>query len=302
MTPVTVGEQKLSRFKASWLLLKESWRFLRADSELLLVPVVATILMVFLFACLIITVLLTGPTLSNMSNSVAAVQGFLFVTGSYIITAFVVALAQAMVSHTVHTRAHGSDAHFWQSFGVAVHRAPTLFVWALITATVGLVLRALSKRSQWLGQILAGLLGAAWGLMTYFVVPAMILDKKSAVSALKHSAAVFKQTWGESLITNISLSLIFLLMHLVVAIVAFGLIMLGISYAIPLAFVITVIVYVVWLFAAIAIEQVLKAIVTTLLYEYATTTTPPQNFNATLLGSILARQKPQVVPVAEEVK
>ncbi len=289
MSAVTVGDKKLSRFKASWLLLKEGWRFLRADSELLLVPVVATLVMVILFACLIIGLLVTGAIVPSGGESAIATQGFIFVAVSYVITAFTVALAQAMVTHTVSVRAAAGNAHFWQSLGAALRHAPTLFLWALITATVGLVLRSISERSPRIGQWVSSLLGAAWGLLSYFVVPAIVLDNKSAIKALEHSAQVFKRTWGESLITSISLSLIFLVMHLGVATVALGLIMLSFKFALPLLFIVPAVLYVIWLFAAIAIEQVLKSIITTLLYVYATTDTPPANFNTELLEAIIVR-------------
>ncbi|MCU0678267.1 MAG: DUF6159 family protein [Candidatus Pacebacteria bacterium] len=288
---IQLGDQKISRFKASWLLLKESWRFLRADSELLFVPVIATIIMVLLFAVLIIGLLVSGFVTAAPGDAWTT-QGLIFIAGSYLITAFVVALSQAMVTHTVFVRSKGNNATLGQSFSVAVRHIPSLFMWSIISATVGVALRAISERSQWLGWIATSFLGAAWGVVTYFVVPAIVVTKKSAFGALTHSGSVFKQTWGETLITNISLGLIFLVLHGVAILVFLGCFFLSVETGVPAIFVVSGIVYVVWLFAAIALQQVLNSIIITLLYVYATSDTLPANFDAELLEAIVARTKP----------
>ncbi len=285
---VTIGERKISRFKASWLLLKESWRFLKADSELLLVPIIATIVMVLLFAVLIIGLLVSG-LLTASAEDAWTVEGLIFIAGSYLITAFVVAFAQAMVTHTVYARTRGQNATLGQSLLVAGRHLPALFLWSIISATVGVALRAVSERSRWLGQVVASLLGAAWGILTYFVVPAMVINKNSAFSAITHSGSVFKRTWGETLITNISLGLIFIVLHVLAILVFLGCFFISIETGQGALFMVSGILYVVWLFAAIALQQVLNSIIVTLLYVYATSETPPQNFNTELLEAIVSR-------------
>jgi Family of unknown function (DUF6159) len=293
---VQIGDRNISRFKASWLLLKESWRFLRADSELLLVPVIATIVMVLLFAVLIIGLLVSGFVTAAPGDAWTT-QGLIFVGGSYLITAFVVALSQAMVTNTVFVRSQGNNASLGQSLLVALRHIPSLFMWSVISATVGVVLRAVSERSQVLGRIAASLLGAAWGLVTYFVVPAIVVNRKSAFGAMTHSASVFKQTWGETLITNISLGLIFLVLHAAAILIFLGSFFLSVEMSTPVIFVLAGIVYVVWLFAAIAVQQVLNSIIVTLLYVYATSDVPPANFDTELLESIVSRTTPpQALP------
>lgn len=299
---VMVGEQKLSRWRASWLLVKESWRFLRADSELLLVPVIATIMMVLLFGILMVTLLVTGMIDALQNDSALAVQGTIFIFGSYLITAFVVALSRAMVVHTVAKRAANADATLGQSFKVALRHASTLFLWAVISATVGILLRTITERFDRLGRFITAFLGAAWGVLTYFVVPAIVLDNKPALKAVTYSGEVFKKTWGESLITNISLGLVFFVLHLVAAILFLGTFMISAKVAMPVIFILAGVLYVIFLFGAIAVQQVLESIVVTLLYVYATTDAPPANFNPELLAAIVARTgktiDSSVLPVA----
>ncbi len=302
---VMVGEQKLSRWRASWLLVKESWRFLRADSELLLVPVIATIMMVLLCGILMVTLLVTGMIDALQNDSALAVQGTIFIFRSYLITAFVVALARAVVVHTVAKRAANADATLGQSFKVALRHAPTLFLWAVISATVGILLRTITERFDRLGRFITAFLGAAWGVLTYFVVPAIVLDNKPALKAVTYSGEVFKKMWGESLITNISLSLVFFVLHLVATIIFFGTFMISVKIAMPVIFILAGVLYVIFLFGAIAVQQVLESIIVTLLYVYATTDAPPANFNPELLDAIVARTgktvDSSVLPVATTV-
>jgi len=45
---------------------------------------------------------------------------------------------------------------------------------ALLSATVGLILRIIEDRSKWVGRIVAGLLGMAWTVASFMVVPVIV--------------------------------------------------------------------------------------------------------------------------------
>src|SRR5207245_9247487 len=68
--------------------------------------------------------------------------------------------------------------------------------WALVTGTVGLILRGIAVRFGFLGRIIAGALGAAWGIVTYLVVPLLIFEKIGPWAAVKRSGSLLRQTWG----------------------------------------------------------------------------------------------------------
>ena len=119
---------------------------------------------------------------------------------------------------------------------------------------------------------------------------------------MTYSGEVFKKTWGESLITDISLGLVFFVLHLVAAILFLGTFMISAKIAMPVIFILAGVLYVIFLFGAIAVQQVLESIIVTLLYVYATTDAPPANFNPELLAAIVARTgktvDSSVLPVA----
>jgi len=293
-TPIIVNGKRIGRWRASILLLRESWRFLSADKELMLIPLFTTFLNLVLFGLLFLVVaavsrsfgvpVFTGDTLQNLD--------YAFLFGFYVIGAFTLALAQAATVHTVYTRIHGGDATLGESLKTAFSHSGTLFVWALITSTVGIILQAISQRSQLLGKIVAGLLGAGWAVITFFVIPSIVITKKSAFESIPHSLATFKRTWGETLVSNIGLGLAFLLMYLVATAAVVGLIIGGTQLGNSFLIVVAIVLGVSWIIVASLAQSALQGILKTLLYVYATEDRVPSNFNCELLEAMLVRQKP----------
>src|SRR4029077_13330612 len=102
-------------------------------------------------------------------------------------------------------------------------RLPVIAGWALVSATVGLILRIIEDRSARIGQIVAALLGMAWTVVSFLVVPILVIENKGPIAALKDSTALLKKTWGEQLVSNFSFGMIFFLL----ALPAFALFILG---------------------------------------------------------------------------
>jgi len=77
--------------------------------------------------------------------------------------------------------------------------------YAAIAATVGMVLRFLSERLGFIGQIVVGLFGIAWTLTTYLTVPILVTKDIGPIDAVKESAMIFKRTWGEQVAGNFTM-------------------------------------------------------------------------------------------------
>lgn len=89
----------------------------------------------------------------------------------------------------------------------AGRRLPQIVGWSLIAATVGTILRAISERSGIVGTIVTSLIGLAWNVAVFFVVPLLVLEGMGPVKALKESAVMLKRTWGERIILGVGLGL-----------------------------------------------------------------------------------------------
>lgn len=299
-TPVVLGGQKIGRFRASRLLFTETFRFFWADREMFWVPLIALIAQLFILGVALFTVCIPAGMFAEGGENVtlkASEYGFLFVF--YIISAFVLAFSQAVITHIVYTRIHGGDATLSDGIKVASANTASLFVWACITSTVGILLRSIAERSQLLTKVLVAIVGTMWSVLTYFVVPAIVIDKKSPFSAISHSGSVFKRTWGETLIANISLGLVFVAFFFVIifALIGFMFLVNMSAGAIVMAGGILVVVVII----ASLLSAVLESVLRTLLYVYASENIVPQNFNRELLESMLGR-KPVSMPISDSVQ
>ena len=72
-----------------------------------------------------------------------------------------------------------------------------------------MILRAISERGGIVGQIISSLLGFAWGVVTFLVVPILVVENVGPVEAVKRSGSLLKKTWGEQLVGNFSIGSIF---------------------------------------------------------------------------------------------
>ena len=63
-----------------------------------------------------------------------------------------------------------------------------------------------------MGRFVAGLLGAAWTVVSFLVVPILVVENKNPFAALQESAGLVKKTWGEQVAGNFGFGLIFFLL------------------------------------------------------------------------------------------
>ena len=297
-TPIMIGGQKIGRLRASFLLFKESWRFLRADKELLLVPILSLVFSLVLFGIwTTIMTLAVGPVTDFLQDEMAMqTSEYVYLFGIYVIGAFSLALAQAITVHIVYVRAHGGNASLGDGISRAFANIVPLFIWSLITSTVGMILRTISERSALVGKIVTSLLGAAWAILTFFVIPIMVLDKKNAFAAVSTSAHLFKKTWGETLVANVTLGVVFMVAHLLVFASFIGLLIYAGSTLNSVLLIASIIGVIVWLVVATLVHSALEGILKTLLYIYAAENVVPSNFNKELLESMLVKNLSAVAP------
>ena len=78
----------------------------------------------------------------------------------------------------------------------------------MLSATVSLVLRAIEERSGIVGRIVGSLVGLAWSLVTFLVLPVLVIEQIGPIQAVKRSAELFKHTWGENMIANAGIGIV----------------------------------------------------------------------------------------------
>ena len=114
----------------------------------------------------------------------------------YVALAFVTIFFNAAVIGTAMKRLQGEDAKISDGLALARQHIGKIFVWALITATVGMILRTIQERSGIVGRILLGIVGIAWTVLTYFVVPVLLFEPVGVGESIKRSASIFRAALG----------------------------------------------------------------------------------------------------------
>jgi len=180
----------------------------------------------------------------------------------------------------------GGDPTVQDGLREAVARLPLIAGWALIAATVGIILRIIEDKSKGVGKFVAALLGIAWTLASFFVVPIMVVERINPLDALKISASMFRKTWGEQIISSFSFGLVFF----VLAIPAFLLILLGMSSGSITLLITLVILSAIYLIILALVQSTLQTIFQVALYHYCRDGQAPQGFSEDLLNSSIAHK------------
>jgi hypothetical protein len=265
----------MGRISNTIALAKVSWRVLRKDRELLLIPVLSFL------ASIAVLALIWLPTLSTIDTSAVAGESddpgaVLLIVG--IITAMALSIISVFFNGALvagaHERLSGGDPTVRSAVGRAFSRLPGLLPWAILTGTVGLILQAARERAGWLGRFVVNMVGMAWQTATFLVVPAIVIDDHGAVSGLKASAALLKRTWGENIAARVGFGLLgfVAIIPAVLVVVATGALggaalVLGILVAVP------------YLALVVVVLTALNAVFQTALYLYATTGSVPTGFD-----------------------
>ena len=296
-TPVpTPSTRKVGKFKASKMIVGASWNMLKKDKEMLLFPILsffATMIAVAILCTIYFYTIAGGDveTLRTLSDenvdrsSSVAELAFLFVF--YLVTYFIATYFEAGVVAIADARIKGRDLAFSDGMHAASSKAGKLFVWSAVNATVGVILRVIAERSKLLGRIVVSLLGAAWSILTYFILPVLMLEEKGIKESLARSGESIKKTWGETVIVNVGVGLYVFVLALAGLALLIGAFMTGSGLVILLAGIL----FFVYVIGLALISSTLGVIFKVVLYEYATNGTLPEAFPEEVIRYAFAPQK-----------
>ncbi len=215
------------RISNSWKLVKASFNVLMADKELLIFPIVSGIGSLIVLATFAIPMFLSG-LLEGFTgdNPVTRVIGFIVAFAFYLSQYFIIIFANTAIVGAAMIRLKGGDPTVGDGFRIAFEHIGAIFGYAFVSATVGMILRWIANRGA-LGQIASSIIGLAWGLATYLVIPVLIIEKVGPIEGVKRSTKMLKETWGEQIVGNFGIGTITGLLTALVLVVgvllAFGL-------------------------------------------------------------------------------
>ncbi len=193
--------RRVARISNSIELAKSSWRVIQADRELLILPVISGIASAIVGATFLIPLVVASGFSGDTGSYVV-----LFVM--YVALAYVTIFFNAALVSAADERLKGGDPTLSSALAGARARAGKILPWAIVSATVSIILRATEERAGAIGQIVAGLAGVAWAVVTFLVLPVIVIEGIGVTDAIKKSGEMFRRTWGENLAAQVGFALL----------------------------------------------------------------------------------------------
>jgi uncharacterized protein DUF6159 len=291
LVPPAAAPVAKGRLRTGWALARESLRVLRADKQLLLFPLLSGIASILVIASFAGAFFASG--LAGEKEPLNDLGAWALAFGFYFVNYFVIVFFNAALVACAMKRFGGGTPSLASGLRKARRRLGKIVAWALFAASVGVILRFIAERVGFVGRIVIALLGAAWTVATYFVVPVLVVEKLGPLDAARRSATIVKKAWGESLVSHTGIGLVtFLMSILVIVPLAIAALMLAAqtqSIAVLIAGLGAVLVVIV---LAALIGSALNSIALCALYLYATEGKVPQAFaNTGLQYAFATKQK-----------
>ena len=252
------------RFSNGLELVRLSFSVISKNKKLLVFPFLSGFSAMIILATFLVGFIFAMPAMQSLPSWLWVLVGFLIYLILYFITFFfnaaLVACAMATMEGGMPTIGYG--------ISMASKRLGRIFMWALISAIIGTILQAIRERAGILGRIAVSLLGAAWTVATYFVIPIIVFEDVGAWDSMKRSYQLLKSSWGEGLVGYVAMSLIFGLLAIAGLIPVILVVVLIKSLW---ALIIGVVAYVVYLVFLAALAATARGVIQAALYRYATT-------------------------------
>ena len=186
-------------------LMKASLNVLKLDKELVLFPIMSGIACTLVGASFIAPIFVTGAG-DVFANGDAGYLGMAIMFAFYVVMYTVIFFFNSALVGAALIRLDGGDPTVSDGLAIASQRMGAIIGYAVIAATVGMILRMISERGGIFAKIASMVAGMAWTLTTYLTVPVLVTKDIGPIDAIKESAAIFKRTWGEQVTGNFGLT------------------------------------------------------------------------------------------------
>ena len=143
----------------------------------------------------------------------------------------------------------------------------------MLFRSVSVILRAIEERAGLVGRIVASIAGLAWTLVTFLVLPILVIEGIGVGTAIKRSSELFKKTWGEQVIASAGIGLVSFL-----ALVAGTPLLLLLATGVTALAVLGVVLFAIWVAVVVTVSSALGVVYQTALYHYAANGMPPAAF------------------------
>lgn len=282
-------------------LLHQSLMVVWRDRTLLAFPMLSTgitLVLVWLFYMSV------GPNklqlLVNIQPDGSINSGhYVVVFVTYLMLYFVTLAANAALAQAAYVSMTERDAKFRDGMRAGLRSVISLILWSLFNSTIGVLFSLLDQQKN-TSRLLRSVLHSGWTLMTYFVVPIVVIERKSIFAALPRSGQILTERWGESVSAQVSTGWFLALLNLPVVLFLF------IEwYTTNLSAFIFLLSFS-WVIFAIILATTAKQVLTVVLYLYAANGEAPKGWDPealrhTFAGTVTVPPPAAEAPTAEAI-
>jgi hypothetical protein len=241
-------------------LARSSWAVLQADRELLVLPLLSGIASAIVAGSFLVPLVLVSGGGEQMNAA-----SYVLLFAMYLVLALITIFFNSALVSGAYERLQGGDPTLSSALHGATARLGSILPWAVVAATVSFVLRMVQERGGAVGRVAAGLTGVGWSLVTFLVIPVIVVEGLDVKRAIKRSSGLFKQTWGENVAAQVGFGALGFLLAIPGILVAVAGAALG-----SVGLVIGIAVGVLWILVVTLVMAALNGIFQTALYLYAT--------------------------------
>ncbi|MCC6455986.1 MAG: hypothetical protein IT328_13620 [Caldilineaceae bacterium] len=221
----------IGRMRISWRLARATLQVLRLNTDLLIFPIVGLIAVSLVLALMMGGILALADFQVGVLMQAPIWARFTATFFFYLVGYFIVFSANTAMVGVAMLLLDGKQATFADGWRIAYTHRGSIFAYALLAATAGVFLRLLTR---WIGQsgrfvvpvvqrvVIFSAFNLAWHVVPVLVIPVLIAEKRAPLDAIRRSSQLVTQRWGEGVVQNANVWLIFMLPMLVTIVAGIG--------------------------------------------------------------------------------
>jgi hypothetical protein len=296
---VATGNQR-GKFKTSWLLLKQTATVFKHNKELVKYPLISFIVSILLLIAAAIVFFNFQDVLLAKDTDFYGDEEY-YLTNIGLMAAFIYyVLAYSLLFYfTAAMTANILDIFKGQSKSLSVYfklaqtKLPAIILFAVITTTVGFILRLIEQRFRFIGFLVSRFLGLVWSLANLFTIPVIVESNDSAPKAIKESSQLFISRWGENILSRAGFGIAAFLIYLGIFVVLTFFVIILSALLGGIGFIVSIFILISAIIIIALIENTLSTILNTALYYYTKYNLIPAAFTQEMLNSALIPKKPK---------
>lgn len=216
------------KIKLSFKFLHISFQYMKRDPELIfytILSMISEILILVSFAIIWYFSWFSEFLKSIENENLVYIISVFLIFMYYFIFSTIAFFFNTAIITSVQRRLSWQENIFSDGIKDAFKNIKKIIIWAFINATVSTFLKLLQDKfwkDSWIWALIIWMIWWMWNILTYFSFPLMILENKSVKESINESSQLFKKTWWERAILNVSISFWIFIIILLLMIIFFA--------------------------------------------------------------------------------